>query len=47
MEFQIRFRTAYDGLRNRLISPSLRFDAILSDGTTQMERKMIRTTPPP
>ncbi len=46
MEPQIRFCTASDGLRNRPISPSLQFDAILSDATKQMERRMIRTTPP-
>ncbi len=46
MEQQIRFCTASDGLRNRPISPGLRFDAILSDGTKQMERRMIRTSPP-
>ena len=47
MEQQILFSTASDGLRNSPISPNLRFDAILSDGTKQVERKMIRTTPPP
>ncbi len=46
MEPQIRLRTASDGLRNRPNSPSLRLDAILSDVTKQMERNMIRTTPP-
>ena len=47
MEPQIRLCTTSDGLRSRPISPSLRFDAILSDRTKQMERKMIRTTPLP